>query len=132
VELTIMERILTTGILKAKEGNFATLKALRTARQALEIDEEDHRAAEMEQNYNCPKCGWTGYFPIGAQPRCAFCATPLAAGTQLKWDPTAPPREMPLGEIATAIIAGHLRDLDRAGKLTDDLLSLYEKVADGG
>lgn len=128
MELTIDERIILTGILKGQEGKIAYMKALRIAREALEIDEIDHVVAGMEQDFECPQCHYVTYFPVrNAGPACPLCKALMKASSHLRWDGSAPPRDIKIGELATGVIAGHLMALEEQGKLTDDLVDLYEK-----
>ena len=128
MEITIKERMTLAGILRGQEGRVVIIKALRKAREALELDEQDHVDAEIYQEFGCSKCHYLDYFAVaGGEPSCPLCHTVMVVGSNIRWNPKASPRDISLGEVASSVIAGHFKGLEEQGKLTDDLLDLYEK-----
>ncbi len=98
MELSVFERLILLNILPP-EGDFTTLKIVRQLKTDLSFSEEEHAALQFEQN----------------------------EGT-VKWLQEADiPKEIAIGEKATDIIVGVLKDLDKQKKLTEQHYSLFEK-----
>lgn len=98
MKLSVMDRIVLLNLLP-KEGNFANLKLLRTARESLSFTEEENKALAFKQE-----------------------------GDKLFWeDGTVEPKEIAIGEVVTQLIAKELKRLDESGKLQNEHISLYEK-----
>lgn len=102
MKLTMMERFTLLTSLPT-QGNIVTLKTVRVLREALAPSEEEQTALQMQQQ---PEAG------------------------QVQWqvaleDPDGV--EIPIGEKATDVIVGTLKDLNTNNALTDAHVSLYEK-----
>ena len=104
MKLTVIERILLLGILPG-EGNFVTLKIVRQLRENLSFSEAEIAALGVHQE-----------------------------GERITWNAAAEEpggSEIAIGEKATDIVVEALRKLDREGKLTEQLLSVWEKFIPG-
>lgn len=100
MRLTVLERINILGILPS-EGNFVTLKIVRDLRGNLSFSEEEIKRLNIQQQ-----------------------------DAQISWNSAAEDpegAEVPIGEKATDVIVEALRKLDREAKLTEPLLSVWEK-----
>lgn len=98
MELNVIDRIVLLNLLP-KEGNFANLKLLRTARESLSFNEDENKALAFRQ-----------------------------AGEQILWtDNVVGSKEIAIGEVATQLIVKELKRLDENGKLQQEHLSVYEK-----
>ena len=107
MKLTVLERLRLFEIVP-REGDFATLKTVRTLREAISISEAE--AKEF-----------------------AFKATPNESGTQYAWNNKGmEEREVEIGGPAVAIVAEALKKMNTDKKLTDDFFSLYEKFVGEG
>jgi len=98
MELGVGERLVLLSVIP-QEGNFTTLKVIRRLRESLSFSEEEHKQYKFVQQENI-----------------------------VTWDDKVEQvKEIELGEKATDIIVGALKDLDRQKKLKDEHFSLYEK-----
>jgi hypothetical protein len=103
MKLTVIERISLLGVLPT-EGNFVTLKIVRQLREALSFTESEIKTLSIRQE-----------------------------GDQVMWNALAEApggAEIVIGEKATEIIAESLKKLDQQGKLTEQLISVYEKFVE--
>ena len=109
MELTVFERLVLLNVLP-REGGLTTLKIVRQLRESLSFTEEEHTALQFRQGGDKLADGST--VPAG----------------RLAWNEAGNvPKDIPVGEKATAIVLATLRELDRAKKLTADHLPLCEK-----
>jgi hypothetical protein len=109
VQLTVIERFRLLGILPT-QGDFATLKIVRKLRETLSLSEEENERFGMQR------------IEVDGQP--AF-----------KWDDKVPQEaEIEISAMGRNIIVSKLAELSSSKKLTEDLLTVYEKFveADGG
>jgi hypothetical protein len=97
--LSVLERAILISLLPM-EANFATLKLVRIAKEALSFTDEENKICNFVANTD------TG---------------------QTTWNEGVEPKEIGLGEVATQLIVEALVNLDKAKKLTTDHMSLYEK-----
>jgi len=100
MKLGVFDRLILLNILP-KEGDFTTLKIIRTMREDLSFSEEEHKALEFKQEE-----------------------------ANIQWKKEADiERDVNFGEKATDIIVGVLKALNDAKppKLTEQHFSLYEK-----
>ena len=102
MKLSVLERILLGNLLASQEGNFATLKLVRKAREALSFNDEENKKLGFVQD-----------------------------GQQLKWglDAAIELAEVEIGfsDTVNLLIRKILKDLNDQAKLTDQHFSLYEK-----
>lgn len=99
MQLGVFDRLILLNVLP-KEGDFTTIKIVRTLREELSFSEEEHKALE---------------FDFGAEG-------------QVKWKQDADkPKEVEIGEKATDLIVETMKKLSSDKKLTEQHLSLYEK-----
>jgi len=101
-KLSVVERIVLLNLLP-KEGNFNTLKLIRVARESLSFNDIENQKLKFKQN-----------------------------GDQVVWDVQGAIDidahfEAEIGETANQLIVDELTKLDKEGKLTDEIFSLYEK-----
>ena len=102
MELGVFDRLLLLNILP-REGDFTTLKIVRTMREDLSFTEEEHKALNFQQDE-----------------------------LEVKWNQgAAADRDISIGEKATDIIVGVLKQLNADKKLTEQHMSLYEKFMGG-
>ena len=98
MKLTVLERLVLQQILP-QEGNFVTLKILRSLKTNLGISEKEYKEFEIDQN-----------------------------GEQVTWNAKGnEEREIEIGEKATDIIVESLKKLNEEQKLTEQHYSIYEK-----
>ena len=101
MKLGVFERLILLNILP-KEGDFMTLKIVRTMRENLSFSEEEHKALDFKQDE-----------------------------LNIKWKQEGETdRDINFGEKATDIIVDALKKLNEEKKLTDQHVSLYEKFVD--
>lgn len=100
MKLMVMERILLLGILP-NEGNFVTLKIVRKLREDLSFSEEEIKRLSIRQEDERILWNAAAEDPEGA--------------------------EIPIGEKAADVVVEALKKLDREEKLTEQLLSVWEK-----
>ena len=98
MKLNVMERLTLLSILP-KEGNFVTLKVLRSLTSNLGLSESELKEFDVKQN-----------------------------DQQVTWNEKGnEEREIEIGEKATDIIVEALKKLDDEKKLTEQHFSVYEK-----
>jgi len=98
MKLNVLERLQLLQILP-KEGNFVTLKIVKTLLNNISIGEKEFKEFDIKQT-----------------------------GEQLTWNAKGnEDRELEIGEKATDIIIEVLKKVDKEGKLNNQMLSLYEK-----
>jgi len=101
MKLGVFDRLILLNILP-KEGDFTTLKIIRTMRESLSFSEEEHKAlqfVQLEQN--------------------------------IQWKQEADkPKDINFGEKATDLIVEALKKLNDDKKLTEQHISLYEKFVE--
>ena len=106
--LSVTERFVLLNLLP-KEGNFATLKLIREARESLSFNDIENQKLKFQQ-----------------------------VGEMVNWNQEAAKEvdehfEADFGDTVTQLIVEALTDLDKGKKLTDEHFSLYEKfVVTGG
>jgi len=97
MELGTFDRLILLNILP-KEGDFTTLKIVRKLREDLSFSEEEHAALEFKNE-----------------------------GGNVKWKQAGDvPKDVPIGEKASDLIAEVLKKLDKEKKLQETHYSLYE------
>jgi len=98
MKLNVLERLTLLGILP-KEGNFVTLKVLRSLKENLGLSEEELKKFEVTQD-----------------------------GERIAWNEKGNEEiEIEIGEKATDIIVEALKNLDKDKKLVEQHFSIYEK-----
>ena len=98
MKLGVMDRLVLLNTLP-KEGDFTTLKIVRTMREDLSFTEEEHKALQFQQEEG-----------------------------NVRWNREANvEREINFGEKATDIIIDVLKKLNSDKKLADQHFNLYEK-----
>lgn len=96
--LSVYDRLMLLNILP-KEGDFTTLKIVRTLRDNLSFSEEEHAALQFKRE-----------------------------GNSTFWrDDVEVNKDVAIGEKATDIIVDALKALNKAKKLTEQHIDLYEK-----
>lgn len=100
MELGVFDRLILLNILP-KEGDFTTLKIVRTMREDLSFSEDEHKALQFEQKQS---------------------------EGSIKWKSEADkPKHINFGEKATDLIVATLKKLSNDKKLTEQHMNLYEK-----
>jgi len=98
MKLNVLERLTLLGILP-KEGNFVTLKVLKSLKDNLGLSEEELKKFEVTQD-----------------------------GERIAWNEKGNEEtEIEIGEKATDIIVEALKNLDKDKKLVEQHFSIYEK-----
>ena len=98
MKLGVFDRLILLNILP-KEGDFTTLKIVRTMREDLSFTEEEHKALEFKQEE-----------------------------ANIQWKREADiQRDINFGEKATDIIVEVLKKLNSDKKLTDQHFNLYDR-----
>ena len=98
MKLNVLERLQLLQILP-KEGNFVTLKIVKTLLGNVSVGEKEFKEFDIKQT-----------------------------GEQLTWNEKGnEEREIEIGEKAMDIVADTLKKVDKEGKLNNNMLSLYEK-----
>lgn len=104
MELSVLERVLLSGMMMSYQGNFTNLKLVRVGREMLSFNEEEN--AQLK-----------------------FVAS--EKGGSMTWDPTASlllqAVEIDLSDHMVEIIKAELLKLNDQEQLTEQHLSLYEK-----
>ena len=133
-KLTVVERILLASLLP-KEGTFVNLRLLRLAREALSFSEEENEGLQFRIETNAEGVQVTAWNTLKLTtedgqvvkaPNDVLVAMLQKDPDQFGWKPACPEKEVFIGEIVEGIIVKTLQDLDKAGKLTEDHISLYE------
>lgn len=107
MKLTVLERLRLFEVIP-KEGDFATLKTIRTLREAIALSEADTKEF-------------------------AFKSTPTESGTQYTWnDKGRAEREIEISAAAIVVVADALKKMNADKKLTEDFFTLYEKFVGEG
>lgn len=101
MKLNVLERLMLQTLLP-REGNFANLKLIRVAKEALSFNEEELKHLNIRE-------------------------TGEGADRKMLWNDGLPDKEITLGETATTMVEKALKEKDEKGQLTDELISLYEK-----
>lgn len=97
MKLTVAERLILLGLLP-KEGNFTMIKLVRELRENLSFTEKEHKALEFNNTDG-----------------------------NITWKETVQPKDIQIGEVLTIEIKGILKKMDEEKKLTEQVLTLYEK-----
>lgn len=98
MKLTVKERVVLANMLP-EQGDITSLKQVRVLREALSFTDKENKEFEI-----------------------------LVEGPMIKWnDEKVKLVEIPITEMMTKIIARKLRDLNKAKKLRDDMISLWDK-----
>ena len=96
--LNVLDRVTLLGVLP-EQGDFVTLKIVRQLRESLSFTEEELRELKITQSED-----------------------------RINWNPSADKgKEIQIGEKATDIIVGALKQLNDQKKLTQQHYDLYEK-----
>jgi len=101
MELSVFDRLILLNIMP-KEGDFTTLKIVRKLREDLSFSEDEHKALEFKQDNG---------------------------NVQWKQDGDIP-KEVPIGEKASDVIAEVLKKLDKEKKLQEGHYNLYERFVE--
>jgi len=98
MELNVFDRLILLNILP-REGDFTTLKIVRTMREDLSFTEDEHKVLEFKQDEG-----------------------------NIQWKQGADkPKNINFGEKATDLIVATLKKLNADKKLTDQHFNLYDK-----
>ena len=100
-----MERVVLLGILP-KEADFLTLKLLRTVKENLSFDDNEHKKLKFRSENGMTL--WDA-----------------KSGEKMK------DKDVPIGEIITEEIKKILKDMDKSKKLKEEHITLYEKFIEG-
>ena len=101
MELDVRERLILISVVP-QEGNFVTLKVIRSLQEALSFSEEEHKLYKFVES----------------------------EGTVTWDDTTEQVKEVEIGEKATDIIVEALKKLDESKQLKLEHYSLYEKFCE--
>ena len=102
MKLNVLERLLLLGLLPA-EGDLTTIRIVRTLREELSFNEEDH--AKLN-----------------------FRTIVVDDKSNLQWDDgVIEDKEFELGAKAQGVIVDALNKLEDAGKVTEQHISLFDK-----
>ena len=99
MKLNVLERLLLGGVIPA-EGNLVTLKLIRQLREDLSFTAEEHK-----------------HFGF------------VEEGEKIKWNPeyASEEKEIEINDVMLGVIKNQLKQMDKAEKLTENHLSLWEK-----
>ena len=100
MKLTVLERMTLLGVLPLK-GYYDTMKIVEDMRMELSLDEAEHKKLKVVQK-----------------------------GDTIQWDDkldNKDPKDVPIGEKATDIVVGALKELDKEKKIEARHMSLFEK-----
>ncbi len=138
MKLTVLERLRAQGLLPG-EGDFATLKVVRKARETLSFNDEELELLEFRNVFVCQKCSRELVLNLNQSPPQACDALSEAdevCGGRFKHKTRRcrldkdPVSDIDLSPKARELIARKLRELDKQGKLTETEFSLYEKFVE--
>ena len=125
MKLIIGERAALLGILP-REGNIDTLKALRKFKESLSLSEEEKQGISWKLEYKCPGCNQAMFLP--ATVKCGSCDVWLETTGRAQWDLSLDPnKDVFVTSTVSNIIFESLTKLDKASRLTEELVPLYEK-----
>jgi hypothetical protein len=125
MRLTIRDRVQLLGLLP-KEGNIDTLKALRKFRESLSLTESEKEEARWRLEYRCPKCNGTMFLPEPA--KCGECNVWMDLTGAGQWDTTKDPnKDVFVPGTINVIVVSTLSKMNEKGKLTEELISLFDK-----
>lgn len=96
MRLSVLERVMLFNLLP-REGNFATLRAVRRLREAISLTDEERKVFGVRVD-----------------------------GDTVTWE-RSEPKEVAISESDTELIVQRLKALDVAEKLTDQHYELYER-----
>jgi len=105
MKLEVHERIALLTLLP-KEGNYAALKAIRRAREMISFTQEELKFYELRNEAG------------------------IDGKQQTVWNSqraTEAVKDVPVEEYIASTVRNHLADLDKKGKLSEELMSLYDK-----
>lgn len=98
MKLTVLERLILLNIIP-REGDYKSIKIIRKLKEALSFDEKEHKLLKFRQE-----------------------------GQATRWeDNVIKDKEIEIGEIATNLIKETFKTLNTQKKITEEMLSLYEK-----
>jgi len=130
VKLTVFERLKLQNLLPA-EGSFVTLKLIRKLREALSFSEKEIADIEFKNHWKCAACDTT---EISAQtPKCSSCGNYMQPAGMVNWDEAKAIKvikDVHFGEAMFALIQSTLKKLSDENKLTEQIISLYEKFVE--
>ena len=106
MKLEVHERIALLQLLPT-EGDYAGLKSIRRAREMISFDQKEIDFYEITSGVGTDGNSFTNWSPAKAQE-------------QIK--------DVPVDEFVTNLIRKALADLERKHKLTEQTISLYEKL----
>ena len=130
MQLSITDRVTILGLLP-KEGNIDTLKALRKFKESLSLTEEEKSTIKWRLEYKCPKCNESIYLPTPA--KCGTCDVWLEPTGAAQWETASDPnKEVFMSSTIMGIVSSTLAKMNEKGKLTEELVPLFEKFYPSG
>lgn len=117
MKLTVNERITLLGILP-KEGNFLTLKIIRKLKEDLSFTEAEHKLYQFKNSGE-------SFVDVDG-------SVSVVPANSIRWNGDVDQnREFDFGVKATEAVVEALKELDKAKKLQEAHISLYEKFVEG-
>ncbi|MCJ7743299.1 MAG: hypothetical protein MUO99_01895 [Dehalococcoidales bacterium] len=127
MQLNVLERLALLEVVP-KEGDFITLKLVRKLREALSFSESEISQIDFNMNWKCPKCQ-REQSAVSA-PKCE-CGSYMTTSGSMTWDAEKGEKvlkEIHMGEKMMSMCVDALKKLDTDKKLTENFVSLFEKV----
>lgn len=128
--LSVLERMLLDQVLP-REGSIINLKLLREVREGLSFTEEENKLLNIKQDGE--QVRWNDVVvdkktgkPVEGTPEFIQKRYDKNPDDFLR-EPAVGDTEIPIGDNITAVIVKALEELDKAEKLTEGHISLYEK-----
>jgi hypothetical protein len=135
VGLNVLERFGLLGILP-REGTFLNLKLLRVIREELSFTETENETLQFRQEGQM--MSWNSIALMNKATGEIVKAPNEVLMQMVAKDPDAfdvakacPDKEFVFGETVEGLIIKALKDIDKAGKITEEQYSLYEKFMEG-
>jgi len=128
VRLTVFERLMLQSILP-QEGDFVTLKLVRKLRETLAFDEREIKEIDFKTNWRCPKCQKV---ELSAEViKCLDCGVYMQSAGAVTWDEEKAlkiVKDIHLGDKMLALCSSILKKLSDEKKMSEQHMSLYEKI----
>ena len=135
IELNTLERLTLLSLLP-KEGTFQNLKLLRILKEDLSFNDEENKALQFRQEGGMIM--WNNSALRNKETGEIVRAPQEALRLMYDKDPdvfesfqSCPNKSFVFGKTIEEIVVKALKDLDKAGKVTEEHYSLYEKFMEG-
>jgi len=122
--LTISERFALSGVLPP-QGDILTLKDIRKLKEELAISEEDRKAVQFFNEYECPECKVKDAFP--APVKCGKCDVWMKPTGQVGCSNWEFEKEVPIADYLKELITATLKKMNDDKTLEEKHITIYEK-----